>query len=32
VAQAFVVVGYAADGVAPKPRGAADLSKLVIER
>jgi coenzyme F420-0:L-glutamate ligase/coenzyme F420-1:gamma-L-glutamate ligase len=32
VAQAFIVLGYAAEGVAPKPRPAADLSKLVIER
>jgi len=32
VAQAFVVLGYAAAGVAPKPRAAVDLSRLVIER
>jgi coenzyme F420-0:L-glutamate ligase/coenzyme F420-1:gamma-L-glutamate ligase len=32
VAQAFIVLGYAAEGVAPKPRPAADLSKMVIER
>ncbi len=32
VAQAFIVLGHAADGVAAKPRPAADLSKLVIER
>jgi coenzyme F420-0:L-glutamate ligase/coenzyme F420-1:gamma-L-glutamate ligase len=31
VAQAFIVLGYA-DGAEPKPRPAADLSKLVIER
>lgn len=32
VAQAFVVLGYAADGVAPKPRGDIDLARLVMER
>jgi nitroreductase len=32
VAQAFVVLGYAAEGVAPKPRAEVDLSRLVIER
>ena len=32
VAQALVVVGYPANGAAPRPRPAADLSKLVIER
>jgi nitroreductase len=32
VAQAFIVLGYPMDGAAPKPRQAADLSKLVIER
>jgi coenzyme F420-0:L-glutamate ligase/coenzyme F420-1:gamma-L-glutamate ligase len=32
VAQAFIVLGYAADGVSPKPRPHAPLSKLVIER
>ena len=32
VAQAFIVLGYAPEGVAPKPRPPADLSKLVIER
>jgi coenzyme F420-0:L-glutamate ligase/coenzyme F420-1:gamma-L-glutamate ligase len=32
VAQAFIVLGYAAAGVAPKARAAADLSKMVIER
>ena len=32
VAQAFVVVGYAADGVAPGERPPVDLSRLVIER
>ena len=32
VAQAFVVVGYAAPGVAPKPRLPADASRLIIER
>jgi F420 biosynthesis protein FbiB-like protein len=31
VAQAFIVLGYA-DGAEPRPRPAADLSKLVIER
>lgn len=31
IAQAFVVLGYA-DGAVPRPRPAADLSKLVIER
>jgi F420 biosynthesis protein FbiB-like protein len=32
IAQAFVVVGYAPDGVGPKPRPPVDLSRLVIER
>ena len=32
VAQAFIVVGYAPDGVTPKDRSPADLSRLVIER
>ena len=32
VAQAFVVLGYPAHGVEPKPRADADLSRLVIER
>ena len=32
VAQAFIVIGYPADGAAPKPRPAADLSSLIIER
>ena len=32
VAQAFIVLGYGAEGVAPKPRAAADLSTMVIER
>ncbi|HEY8173807.1 MAG TPA: nitroreductase family protein [Dehalococcoidia bacterium] len=32
VAQAFIVLGYARDGSTPKPRPAADLSQLVIER
>ena len=32
VAQAFIVLGYAAEGMAPKPRATADLSKMVIER
>ena len=32
VAQAFIVLGYAADGVAPKPRAAVDVSSLIIER
>ena len=32
VAQAFIVLGYPADGAAPKPRPPADLSRLVIER
>lgn len=32
VAQAFIVIGYPADGAAPNPRPAADLSKLVVER
>ena len=31
VAQAFIVLGYA-DGAEPRPRPAADLSTLVIER
>jgi coenzyme F420-0:L-glutamate ligase/coenzyme F420-1:gamma-L-glutamate ligase len=32
VAQAFIVLGYAAEGVQAKARGAADLSTMVIER
>jgi coenzyme F420-0:L-glutamate ligase/coenzyme F420-1:gamma-L-glutamate ligase len=32
VAQAFIVLGYAEDGAAPKARAAADLSRIVIER
>jgi coenzyme F420-0:L-glutamate ligase/coenzyme F420-1:gamma-L-glutamate ligase len=32
VAQAFVVVGYSAAGASPKPRPAADASRLVVER
>lgn len=32
VAQAFIVLGYPADGAAPKPRPAADVSSLIIER
>jgi coenzyme F420-0:L-glutamate ligase/coenzyme F420-1:gamma-L-glutamate ligase len=32
VAQAFIVLGYAEEGVGPKPRGTADLSAMVIER
>jgi F420 biosynthesis protein FbiB-like protein len=32
VAQAFVVIGYPADGAAPKPRPPADASSLIIER
>ena len=32
VAQAFIVVGYPADGASPKPRPAADASSLIIER
>jgi coenzyme F420-0:L-glutamate ligase/coenzyme F420-1:gamma-L-glutamate ligase len=32
VAQAFIVLGYAAEGAEPKARPAADLSKMVIER
>ena len=32
VAQAFIVLGYAPDGVAPKPRPAVDASALIIER
>ncbi len=32
VGQAFIVVGYPEAGVTAKPRAAADLSKLVIER
>jgi coenzyme F420-0:L-glutamate ligase / coenzyme F420-1:gamma-L-glutamate ligase len=32
VAQAFVVLGYPAHGVAPKPRPEPDLSRLIIER
>lgn len=32
VAQAFVVVGYAAPGMEPKPRSSPDLSRLIIRR
>jgi coenzyme F420-0:L-glutamate ligase/coenzyme F420-1:gamma-L-glutamate ligase len=32
VAQAFVVLGYPAEAAAPKPRPAADPSRLIIER
>ena len=32
VAQAFVVLGYPAQGAAPKPRPGVDVSELVIER
>ena len=32
VAQAFIVLGYAPDGVAPKPRPPVDVSSLIIER
>jgi F420 biosynthesis protein FbiB-like protein len=32
VAQAFVVIGYPAPGVTPKPRSPADASNLIIER
>jgi coenzyme F420-0:L-glutamate ligase/coenzyme F420-1:gamma-L-glutamate ligase len=32
VAQACIVLGYPAPGTAPKPRPAADLSRLIIER
>ncbi|MHB8376924.1 MAG: nitroreductase family protein [Dehalococcoidia bacterium] len=32
VAQAFVVLGYAAPGIAPKPRAAPDVRALIIER
>jgi coenzyme F420-0:L-glutamate ligase/coenzyme F420-1:gamma-L-glutamate ligase len=32
VAQAFVVLGYPANGAAPKPRPPADTSSLIIER
>jgi coenzyme F420-0:L-glutamate ligase / coenzyme F420-1:gamma-L-glutamate ligase len=32
VAQAFIVLGYPADGAAPKRRPAADTSSLIIER
>jgi coenzyme F420-0:L-glutamate ligase / coenzyme F420-1:gamma-L-glutamate ligase len=32
VPQAFIVVGYPADGASPKPRPPADASALVIER
>lgn len=32
LAQAFVVIGYPAEGAAPKPRAAADVSSLVSER
>ena len=32
VAQAFIVLGYAPDGAAPKPRPPVDASALIIER
>ena len=32
VAQAFVVVGYPAAGASPKPRPAADTSRLIVDR
>jgi coenzyme F420-0:L-glutamate ligase/coenzyme F420-1:gamma-L-glutamate ligase len=32
VAQAFVVLGYAAPGAAPKPRAAPDGGSLVLRR
>lgn len=32
VAQAFIVLGYPADGAMPKPRPAPDMTKLVLER
>lgn len=32
VAQAFVVLGYAAEGIAPKPRPGADPASLIIDR
>ena len=32
VAQAFVVLGYAAEGAAPKPRAEIDPSRLIVER
>jgi coenzyme F420-0:L-glutamate ligase/coenzyme F420-1:gamma-L-glutamate ligase len=32
IAQAFIVLGYRADGAAPKPRPAPDASSLIIER
>jgi F420 biosynthesis protein FbiB-like protein len=32
VAQAFIVLGYPAAGAAPKPRPAANVSKLIVER
>ena len=32
IAQAFVVVGYPPAGIAPKPRTAPDLSKLISRR
>jgi coenzyme F420-0:L-glutamate ligase/coenzyme F420-1:gamma-L-glutamate ligase len=32
VAQAFVVLGYAAEGVAPKARGEVEMGRVVIER
>jgi coenzyme F420-0:L-glutamate ligase/coenzyme F420-1:gamma-L-glutamate ligase len=32
VAQAFIVVGYPAEGASPRPRPAADVSSLIIER
>jgi coenzyme F420-0:L-glutamate ligase/coenzyme F420-1:gamma-L-glutamate ligase len=32
IAQAFVVIGYPAEGASPKPRPAADTSSLIAER
>jgi coenzyme F420-0:L-glutamate ligase/coenzyme F420-1:gamma-L-glutamate ligase len=32
VAQAFVVLGYQAEGVVPKPRGEVAMARMVIER
>ena len=32
IAQAFIVLGYAPDGVEPKPRPHADTASLIIER
>jgi coenzyme F420-0:L-glutamate ligase/coenzyme F420-1:gamma-L-glutamate ligase len=32
IAQAFIVLGYAAESAGPRPRPAADLSTMVIER